>query len=474
MVTPTRRDGRCIWLRQAIGPGEVDAPVLQGTHKADICIVGGGMAGLWTALEIKARDPACDVAIVEADICGGGASGRNSGMVLSQWAKLAALKAFCGDQEAVFLGHAFAESAKNIDAFCKANGIDAEFRPDGWIWGATCETHIGSWNGILANLESSGLHPFNRLSREEIEALCGTDRFLAGIHDPSATTIHPGKLVRGLRRVALARGVRIFENSRMLKLDRRRPAVVETARGRMEAPICVLTLNAWSASLPELRSSILVIASDDAVTEPVPELLDKMGYRRRPLLGDSQTFVTGFRTTADDRFQPGISGGIIGFGGLGANRFEGRSIREADIRSSVARGFPAFANLPYVDSWCGPIDRTRSGLPLFGPLPGTPNIFYGYGFSGNGVATTPVTARILASLALGTKDEWSSCGLVRPPERWLPKEPIRYIGAHMVRQAIRRKDRLEQESRKPGLVVRALAAMAPGGITTSTVISPRR
>lgn len=474
MAATTRIDGRCIWLREAIAPGELDAPVLEDDQAADICIVGGGMAGLWTALEIKTRDPACHVTIVEADICGGGASGRNSGMVLSQWAKFAALKAFCGEVGAISLGHAFAASAGNIEAFCRRNGIDAEFRPDGWVWGATCERHVGSWNGILAELERSGLRPFTRLTGAEIESLCGTDRFLAGIHDPTAATIHPGKLVRGLRRVALARGVRIFENSPMVKLERRNPAIVRTAKGSVTAPVCILTLNAWSASLPELASSILVIASDDAVTEPVPELLEKAGYMRRPLMGDSQTFVTGFRTTADHRFQPGISGGIIGYGGLAGRRFEGRSIREADIRASVARGFPAFADLPYADSWCGPIDRTRSGLPLFGPLPGAPNIFYGFGFSGNGVATTPVTARILASLALGTKDEWSSCGLVRPPERWLPPEPIRYIGAHMVRHAIRRKDRLEQENRVPGPLVRFFAAMAPGGITTSTVKVPRR
>lgn len=473
MNTPTRTEGRCVWLREAIAPGETDAPSLSGHVSADVCIVGGGMAGLWTAIEIKAREPSCDIAIVEADICGGGASGRNSGMVLSQWAKLAALKAFCGKEQAVFLGDAFGASARNIEAFCNANGIDAEFRPDGWVWGATCPRHVGSWNSIIEELALCGRAPFTRLTRDEIAALCGTDRFLAGIHDPSAATLHPGKLVRGLRRVALARGIRIYENSRMLKLDRQRPAIVHTAGGTIRAPVCVLTLNVWSTALPELRSAILVIASDDAVTAPVPELLEKAGYLRRPLMGDSQTFVTGFRTTADHRFQPGISGGIIGFGSLGDNRFEGRSIREADIRASVARGFPAFADLPFTDSWCGPIDRTRSGLPLFGPLPGAPHILYGYGFSGNGVATTPVTARILASLALGVRDEWSTCGLVRQPERWLPPEPIRYVGAHLVRQAIRRKDRLEQEDRVPGPLVRALAAMAPGGITTSTVVKAR-
>lgn len=468
-MNTTRTEGRCVWLREAIAPGETDAPPLQGEHKADVCIVGGGLAGLWTAIEIKTRDPACDVAIVEADICGGGASGRNSGMVLSQWAKLEALRAFSGEEGAIALGHAFAASADLIQSFSREHGIDIEFNRDGWIWGATCQRHVGSWRGIIEALAKSGLSPFREVAAKDIAELCGTTSFLAGIHDPTAATIHPGKWVRGLRRVALEKGVRIFENSPMERLDRSLPAVAHCANGSVTAPVCVLTMNAWSCAIPELRSAILVIASDDAVTAPVPDLLEKSGYRRKPLMGDSQTFVTGFRTTGDDRFQPGITGGIIGFGNLRGQRFEGRSIREEAIHDCVRRGHPALAELPFTDSWCGPIDRTRSGLPLFGALPGAPHVFYGYGFSGNGLATTPVAGRILASLALGAKDEWSDCGLVRPPENWLPPEPIRYIGAHMVRAAIRRKDRLDHENRTAGPVVLMLAAMAPGGITTSQV-----
>lgn len=465
----TRREGRCVWLREAIAPDEQDAESLRGAEKADIAIVGGGFAGLWTALEIKQRDPSCDVAIIEADICGGGASGRNSGMVLSQWAKIDALRSFCGEDGAVRLGKAFAQSASDIDAFCKLNGIDAEFRPDGWVWGSTCEAHDRSWDGIVASLARSGQAPFKVLSAEEIAGLCGTASFRGGIHDPSAATLHPGKLVRGIRRVALSRGIRIFENSPMRKLHRASPAIVETSSGTMTAATVILTMNAWSLAIPELRPAIFVIASDDAVTAPAPELLEKLGYLRRPLMGDSQTFVTGFRTTADHRFQPGISGGIIGYGTLEGQRFEGRSIREAEIRACVERGFPALAKLPFTDSWCGPIDRTRSGLPLFGRLPGSANIIYGYGFSGNGVATTPVTAKIIASLALEEKDEWSACGLVRPPDRWLPPEPLRYVGAYFVRGAIRHKDQMEQLGRKPHAAARLLAKLAPGGITTSTV-----
>ena len=469
MTRPTRIEGRCAWLREAIAPGETDAPELDADTRADIYIVGGGLAGLWTALTIKQRAPSTDVAIVEADICGGGASGRNSGMVLSQWAKFSALEVFCGTKDAIRLGHAFGNSASNIEEFCRQHGIDAEFRRDGWIWGATCARQVGSWNGILAAHAQHDIRAFQPLTSAEIAERTGSRSFLAGIYDPTAATIHPGKWVRGLRRVALASGVRIYENTPMTRLERRSPPVVRTAKGSVTAGRVVLTMNAWSLGLPELRPAILVIASDDAVTKPVPELLENAGYKAKPLMGDSQLFVTGFRTTGNHRFNPGITGGIIGFGNMRGQRFEGRSIRDDDIRACVRRGHPALADLPFADSWCGPIDRTQSGLPLFGALPACPDIFYGYGFSGNGVATTPIAGRILASLALGAKDEWSQCGLVRPVEIWLPPEPFRYVGALMVRAAIKRKDALAYEDREPGFLVRQLAALAPGGITTSRV-----
>ena len=463
----TRIAGRCIWLREAIAPDEQDCLPLEGKQRADICIVGGGYAGMWTALELKRRRPSLDVAIVEADICGGGASGRNSGMVLSQWAKIRALEAFAGQAGALQLGRAFGQSAENIAAFCQTHGIDAQFRRDGWIWGATCPRQVGSWNDILEALSAQGVSAFRPVGADEIAALTGSRSFLAGIFDPTAATVHPGKLVRGIRRVVLEAGIRVYENSAMIRLERGSPPRVLTGRGSITAQRVVLTLNAWSTRLPELRSAILVIASDDAMTAPVPDLLERIGYRAKPLMNDSQLFVTGFRTTADHRFTPGITGGVIGFGGLGNTRFEGRSLREEAIRESVRRGHPALADLPFVESWYGPIDRTRSGLPLFGRLPGAPSVFYGFGFSGNGVATTPIAGKILASLVLDEQDEWSGCWLVRAPERWLPPEPARYIGAHLVRAAIRRKDRLAYAGRDPGPLTRQLAALAPGGITTS-------
>jgi len=463
----TRRDGRCFWLRQAIAPGERDAPALRGDHRADMCIVGGGFVGLWTAIELKRRAPTLDVMIVEADICGGGASGRSSGMVLPQWVKFAALEELCGTEGALAFCRASAATVGSIAAFCALEGIDAEFRPDPWLWAATSESQRGAWRSIVENFDRHGAAPFREMSGPEIQAEMDMPGLLEGVRMDGTATLQPAKLVRGLRRVALARGVRIHENTAMTRLERTAPPRAHVSGGCVTAGCVILTMNAWSMRFPELRSAVLVISSDDAITAPVPEKLAQARYIAKPLISDSQTFVTGLRTTMDNRLNPGISGGEIGYGGLGARRFEGRSTREAAIRACVRRASPGLADIPFVDSWSGPIDRTRSGLPLFGRMAGAPNVLYGYGFSGNGIATAPLAARILASLALGEVDEWSRCGLVRPPEYWLPPEPIRYLGAHAVRRAIRRKDSLGHLGRKPGPVARWLAGMAPGGIVTT-------
>ena len=463
----TRTTGRCVWLCEAIRPGEEDEPPLDGDQRADIAIVGGGYAGLWTALEIKRRQPSLSVTIIEADICGGGSSGRNTGMVLPQWVKFEALRQLCGTEGALRVARASERVLDEIERFSAEHGIDAEFRRDGWLWGATCARQAGSWASVVSALEQVGERPFRPVGRDEIAAMIGSDRFVAGVLTTTAGTVHPGKWVRGLRRAALRVGVRIHENSPMVKLERGRPPRLRTRRGRLTADRVVLAMNAWSAAIPELRPGILVIASDDAITDPVPALLNRTGYRQAPLVSDSQTFVTGFRSTADGRITAGVTGGRIGFGSLGGARFEGRSRREEDVRACLLRGHPMLAGSPFIDSWCGPIDRTRSGLPLFGRLASCPDILYGYGFSGNGVATTPLAGRILASLALDFQDEWAGCGLVRPLEAWMPPEPIKYVGALMVRHAVRRKDRLAYEDREPGPVLRRLAALAPGGIVTT-------
>jgi glycine/D-amino acid oxidase-like deaminating enzyme len=467
MTNPRHRSH---WLRQALAEDDDVAPPLTGEARADIVIVGGGYCGLWTALELKAREPGLDVAIVERDICGGGASGRNAGYVLNLWAKFPTLVALCGADGATRVGRAAAEAVEDIGRFCEQHGIDAEYRRDGWLWGATCARQAGAWDGVLEALARSQLTPFETVSAKDIASRWGLEGYVGGgVLEASCATVHPAKLARGLRRVALAKGVRIYENAPLVALERDRRPIVRTPMGRLAADKVVLAMNAWSAAFRELRGSFLVVATEAAITAPIPERLKAMGWAGGPAVTDSRTMIGNQRMTRDGRVEFGKGNGALGFGGKVGAIFEGRAPRIELLHRELSQAAPSLADVEPEMSWTGPIDRSAEGVPLFGRLPGTENVFYGVGFSGNGVAPSRLGGRILASLVGGERDEWATCGLVRPPRDAFPGEPWRAVGGALVRRAVMRKDRLDHAGREAGRITKSLLRFVPAGLTPTTV-----
>jgi putative aminophosphonate oxidoreductase len=454
--------GQSLWLDEALAadPG-VAAPPLAGEARADVCIVGGGYTGLWTALELRAREPGLDVVVVEADVCGGGASGRNGGFVLSWWAKFKTLRALLGEDEALRVARASADAVAEIGAFCEREGIDAHFRPDGWLWTATSEAQRGAWRATVAELERAGVSPFEELPAEEVARRGGSQAHVAGVFEPTAATLQPALLARGLRRVALERGVRIFERTRMTGLER---GGVRTDGGRVAAGRVVLATNAWAAGIRELRRALVVIASDMVSTEPFGERLARDGWADGVAISDSRLLVNYFRSTRDGRVAFGRGGGTLAFGGRVGSAFDGESPRAGDVAAEWRRLYPQFADVGIAASWTGPIDRSATSLPFFGRLREHPNVLYGVGFSGNGVGPCLLGGRILASLALGADDEWARCGLARGPVGRFPPEPARFLGGHVVRAAVARKEHADDEGRRAGRVTRTLAGLAPAGL----------
>ena len=452
------------WLTEAGLSAEETAPALEGEERADICIVGGGFCGLWTALRLKERDPSLDIAIVEKDECGSGASGRNGGFVLSWWAKFGSLAKFCPSDEAARLARASADAVGEIGRFCAENGIDAHYRGDGWLWAASSEPQTGSWDALVDTLARHQLHPFELWEPETVKQRSGTDRHVAGVYEPTGATVQPALLARGLRRVALARGVRIYERTPMMSLHRSRPPQVVTPRGILTAEKVVIAMNAWSTMLPELRRTILVISSDIVATRPMPDRLAASGWADGMCISDSRTLVNYYRPTVDGRVAFGTGGGRLAFGNRVDERFNGASPRAREVERYFRHIYPDFGDVPIATSWTGPIDRSLSGLPFFGRLGGRDDLLYGLGFSGNGVGPTSVGARILASLALGHKDEWSECGLVRDDVGLFPREPVRYFGGRLVVAANRRKERMEDRGQTPGPLTVRLAGLAPAGL----------
>jgi putative aminophosphonate oxidoreductase len=464
---------RALWLEEALAAeGGGDATPLQGTVRADVCLVGGGYTGLWTAIHLKRHDPSLDVAVVEADVCGGGASGRNGGFVLSWWAKFSKLRSLCGTDEALRLARASAAAVDDIGDFCRTEGIDAHYRRDGWLWAATSAAQHGAWDSTVAELAALGERPFEPLAPAEVARRAGSATHTAGVFEPTAATVQPALLARGLRRVALARGVRIFERSPMTHLVRSRPPVVRTAAGEVVADRVVLALNAWAARLPELRRALVVIASDVVATAPIPRRLEEIGWRDGLAVSDSRLLVNYYRTTLDGRVVFGLGGGALAFGGRVGSAFQGASPRSEDVATSFRALYPVLADAPMSHSWTGPIDRSLNGLPAFNHLAGRRDIAYGVGFSGNGVGPSLIGGRILASLTLGIDDEWAAAGLVGDPHGSFPPEPVRYLGGRVVRRAVARKERRETAGRRPDRATLFLAGFAPAGLVPTAPSEP--
>lgn len=455
---------RSLWLQEALAAEDgVSSPELLTAVEADVCVVGGGYTGLWTALRLKELEPDASVVLVEGDICGGGPSGRNGGFALSWWPKVETLVKRVGEEEAFRLLRASEEAVDEIGAFCEREGVDAHFVRGGWLWTATSPAQVGAWEGSIAAAEKAGVKPFEVLSADEVQARTGSPVHLAAAFEANAATVQPAFLARGLRRVAIGRGVEIYERSPMVDLAREN-GVVRTPSGSVRAERIVLATGSWLAAVRELTSAIVAVASDMVATAPMPERLEEAGWTGGEAISNSRLMVHYYRPTADGRIAFGQGGHRHVLGGRVDDEFLGYSANAARrLERDLVRLVPFAQGVPVTHSWGGPIDRTADGLPFFGALPGRRRIVYGVGYSGNGVAPSVTAAKILASSVLERDDEWSGSGLNQGVPGRFPPEPIRYLGGFVVRAAVRRKESREDDDRPVDGLTRRVAGLAPQG-----------
>lgn len=455
---------RSLWMQQALGaedPAERRARPLTGAVTCDVCVVGAGYTGLWTALRLQEADPSLEIVVLEAGISGSGASGRNGGFATAWWHDVEAFERHFGAEQARFLCEASSRALGDVEAFCRDTGIDARFRRHGKIWGSTAPAQDGAWLGAQAAAARLG-HPeqYVPVAPEEVRRRIGSPVLRGGVAMPDAASVHPALLVRGLRRVAIERGIRIHEHSPMTRLDGGGP-VVHTSRATVRARRVVLAVNAWATALPEVRRVVVPLSSHVVVTEPVPDRLRELGWTGGELLVDSRMLLHYTHVTADGRVAFGRGGGAVGFRG----RVGGRVLWDPALARAVAadlrRFFPSLADVRIDAAWGGAVDRSWRHIPFFSALPDAPDVFVGVGFSGDGIVPCAVGGRILASLVRGVDDEWTRCALTRIPDhRVLPPEPLRKLGGELVRQAVARKESAEERGDRPGSGSTALARLA--------------
>jgi glycine/D-amino acid oxidase-like deaminating enzyme len=432
------------WLAEA---GPVDpAPPLVGDAVVDVVVIGGGYTGLWTAWQLRRRG--ASVAVLEADVCGHGPSGRNGGFCETLWTHLPSLIERFGRERALALARASEESVRAIGGWCSEQGVDAWFTPAGYLLASTAPAHDAVVDGIVA---AAPRHVVRALDGPALRARCDSPRFRRGLEVPGDATVQPARLALGLR--DRLRDV-IFEHSRVVALRHSGAEVIaETAGGRVRAGAAVLAVNAATRAVRPLRHRLSVTSSHIVLTEPVPDVLEAIGWTGGECITDARTFVHYFRTTRDGRIAFGWGGGRLAPGARLGGRVEVDPEVAGETRRHLVAMFPQLEGRAITHAWGGPIDVSPSHLPQIGTLDGAP-VHFAFGFTGNGVGPSHLAGRILAALAAG---ERSDLLFAHEPVR-VPPEPLAWAGGTLVRRAFLRKERLEENGRPVDVVTRAVSA----------------
>ena len=459
--TPQPGRQRSYWLRDALAEEADPAPLPPPSETAsyDIVVIGGGYTGLWTAYFLTEADAGIRIAIVEQDICGGGPSGRNGGFLHGWWDQLPLLEELHGPDGALEVAHAVDASVEGVRAFCERHGVDAWFRRGGYLRVSASSAQDGDGDGAAAACRRLGVaDQLVELSPAEVRARCASPAFRGGVLMPNAATIQPARLARGLRRVLLERGVTIHEATRATGISARGAVTVTAGDVRLTADQAVLAVNAWAAGWPLHRSALVAWGSYMILTEPAPEALARMGWTGGEAITDSRFTVHYFRTTPDGRVAFGAGVGAAGFGGRIGPSFERDAHAVERAMAGMRRLLPDLAGVPVTEAWGGPIDVSPDRLPIIGSTHGG-RVHHAYGYSGNGVGPAHLAGRILAARIAGGEDPVARLPIAGRHVRRFPPEPIRYVGARIVREALIRRDEVSDAERRPGPLVRLLVRL---------------
>jgi len=432
------------------------ADPLDTSIEVDVGIVGGGYTGLWTAYYLSEALPDLRIAIVEAEVCGYGASGRNGGWATHEFSiDRENTAARCGRADVEALLNEMCSTVDEIGRVIQREHIDADYAKGGTVTFASAPAHVPRLRQQVEYEHRWGFDDtdFRWLSRADALALGEAAGTLGALYTPHCAAVHPAKLVKGLVAGVTGRGVRIFEQTRAIILE---PGVIRTDRGNVRARHVLRCTEAFTVRLPGSQRETVPLYSLMIATAPLPEAVwSEIGLAQRPTFNDGRHLIIYGQRTADGRFA---------FGGRGAPYHFGSTIRpEFDLNQGthhelekVLRGlFPQIGDVPITHRWGGAVAVPRDWQASITYDPST-----GVGRAGNyvgvGVAASNLAGRTLADLVLGRDTRLTTLPWVghRSPS-WEP-EPIRWLGINAGRMLAPAADAIEKKTGRPSRVVGGL------------------
>jgi len=438
MISPDSQTASCFW--QLDKEARAPAPALAGTVKVDVAIIGAGYTGLSTAYHLKTADPALEVAVLEAETVGFGASGRNAGFVMTLFgSSVALMKLFHGKQRVREAHDYMVRAIAELEAIIREHAIACDYQRSGFLRVATTPAYVSRVRDDIELLQSLGIEDLDWVDADWLRTRLRAERLLGACWEPNSGSLNPMKWLEGLRRLAEAAGARLYENTRVTAIrnvgGRYRLA---TPAGTAIADKIVYATNGYTHLMPGMRSKQMPAFAYIVVTDPLrPDQLAAIGWQGREVLEDGRNFMHFYRLTPDNRILAGGGPGFIPFGSRMDH--DASPVAWDHLTHFICATFPQIGDIRIAHRWGGAFSVTSNMTPQLGVLDGG-GAAYALGCTGHGVAMSHMNGRILRDLVLGQRSELTDLWFVNRRSLPIPPEPLRSVVAGVATMSMKLDD----------------------------------
>ncbi len=432
------------WWLESLPEAITPNPQLSVEDRADVVIIGGGYTGLSAGYHLKQLNTALDVRVLESDVCGYGASGRNGGFSMTLFGLTKGITTFRFDDRKARAAHTYMERAVDyLHELITDKQIDCDYERSGYLLVGTSPAQVKRVEHDFKIMEKWGLRDVERWSRDRLAREFNTDYYRLGWFEPRCGILNPARLARGLKQLAESVGVTVYEESPVK--DFRRDAsgrfTVQTEEGKLHTEYLVFATNAYSILFPQLKNLQMPAFTYIVMSEPLSQRqLDNIGWQCRTGVEDARDLIHYYRLTRDNRIVMG--GGDVSFGyGGDLNRDLNDKIF-AHLENHVVEVFPQLKGIGFTHRWGGPVSVTLDMAPVIGYLGKDKKVIFSLGCIGHGVSMTTMNGRTIAELICDRETARTEMFFVgRKTIPW-PPELISYGAAHAIRGFMKLEDRL--------------------------------